>query len=69
LTAPVWLKLKRQGDVATASASLDGTTWTTIGTQTVPIIEPMLIGLAVTSHNNSELNAATFDNVTWTPMP
>ena len=68
-TAPVWLKLKRQSDTVTASVSLDGTSWTTITTRTVPIIEPMLFGLAVTSHNGSELNTTTFDNVTWTPMP
>jgi len=68
-TAPVWLKLKRQGDVVTASASLDGTTWTTIGSQTVPIVEPMFLGLAVTSHNNGVLNTATFDNLKWTASP
>ena len=68
-TAPVWLKLKRQQDTVTAFSSLDGKTWTTITIQNVPIIEPMIFGLAVTSHNNTALNRSTFDNVTFTPMP
>lgn len=68
-SAPVWLKLKRQGDVITASSSLDGANWTLVGSQSVPIIEPMLMGLAVTSHNDVALNTSTFDNVMWTPTP
>jgi hypothetical protein len=61
--------LKRQGDVITASASLNGSTWTLLGTQTIQMIDPILIGLAVTSHDNAELNTATFDNVTFVPQP
>jgi len=68
-TAPVWLRLRRQGDVFTGYSSLDGVNWTLIGSQTVSTSAPVVAGLAVTSHNNSELNTATFDNVTWTPMP
>ena len=68
-TAPVWLRLQRQGSTITGSTSLDGVNWTVVGSQTLAIADPILIGLAVTSHNNSELNTATFNNVTWTPMP
>ena len=67
-TAPVWLRLVRQGDVFTGYSSLDGVNWTLIGSQTVSMY-PVVAGLAVTSHNNGELNPATFDNVTWTPIP
>ena len=68
-TAPVWLKLKRQGYLITASTSPDGINWAVIGSEAIPFSNPILIGLAVTSHNNSELNTATFDNVAWTSTP
>ena len=68
-TPPVWLRLQRQGTTITGSTSLDGVNWTVLGSQSLPIEDPILIGLAVTSHNNSELNTATFDNVTFTPLP
>jgi hypothetical protein len=68
-TAPVWLRLKRQGDLFTGYSSLDGVNWTTIGSQTVTFDSPVVVGLAVTSHNNAVLNTATFDNVSWTPSP
>jgi hypothetical protein len=68
-TSPVWLKLKRQGDNITSYASLDGANWTIVATQTAPIIEPMLMGFAVTSHNSAALNTSMVDNVTFTPLP
>ena len=53
----------------TGYASLDGANWTALGTTSFPMIDPILIGLAVTSHNNAALNTSMFDNVTWTSMP
>jgi hypothetical protein len=61
--------LQRQGTTITGSSSLDGVNWTVLGSQSIPIGDPILMGLAVTSHNNSELNTSTFDNVTFTPQP
>ena len=69
ITAPVWLRLKRQGDLFTGYTSLDGVNWTLIGSQTVSFTAPVVAGLAVTSHDTTVLNTATFDNVTWTPTP
>jgi len=68
-TAPVWLRLQRQGNVVTGSTSLDGANWTTLGTQTISMLDPILIGMAVTSHNTAALNSSMFDNVTFTPLP
>jgi len=68
-TAPVWLRLKREGNLFTGYSSLDGVNWTVIGSQTVTTTAPVVAGLAVTSHNNAVLNTVTFDNVTWTPAP
>ena len=61
--APQWLRLTRSGSRFTASRSTDGTHWTVVGTRSVSMSGTVLIGLAVTAHNNAALNASTFDNV------
>jgi hypothetical protein len=63
---PTWLRLVRTGNSVTASVSSTGSTWSTVGTTTLSIAATALTGLAVTSHNSSSLNTATFDNVTVT---
>jgi regulation of enolase protein 1 (concanavalin A-like superfamily) len=62
-TAPVWLKLVRQGDTFTSSTSTDGKTWTIVGTTTVSMNATVEIGLAVTSHVAGKLESASFDNI------
>jgi len=64
---PHWLKLVRAGDVFTGYLSDDGETWDLIGNATIPMNKNLLIGLAVTAHNNSVLNSTLFDNVTVKP--
>src|SRR4051812_6564504 len=61
-TAPAWLKLTRIGTTVTGSVSANGTTWTQIGTTTIALSNAVA-GLAVTSHDTSLLNAASFDGV------
>jgi regulation of enolase protein 1 (concanavalin A-like superfamily) len=43
--------------------SPDGSTWTVVGSETIPMAASILVGLAVSSHNNTELATATFDGV------
>jgi len=62
--APYWVRLVRAGQVITASVSPDGTSWTDVGQDTIAISGAVWIGLAVTSHDNTQLATATFDNVT-----
>jgi len=62
-TFPVWLRLARAEDQFTASYSHDGAAWTTIGTVNVVMPATVRGGLAVTSHDPSTLNTATFDHV------
>ena len=75
LTAPYWVKLVRSGNTFTGYRSPDGAIWTQQGTATFAMASTVYIGLALTSHNNSSLCTATFDNVTlpgWanlTPAP
>lgn len=64
-----WVRLVRSGNLITGYHSADGVTWTQQTTVTVTMASAVSVGLAVTSHNNSQLNTATFDNVTVTPYP
>jgi phosphatidylserine/phosphatidylglycerophosphate/cardiolipin synthase-like enzyme/regulation of enolase protein 1 (concanavalin A-like superfamily) len=64
VTAPRWVRLDRSGDTFTAYHSSDGTTWTLVGTDTITMPQSLLVGLAVTSHNNAALTTATFTTVT-----
>jgi hypothetical protein len=72
LNAPYWVKLVRSGNIFTGYRSADGTNWMQQGTVTNCMLSPVYVGLALTSHNNSSLCTATFDNVTapgWTISP
>lgn len=62
-SAPTWLALLRLGDVLTGYESTDGVNWTPVGTNTVPMANPIYVGLAVTSKGNTVLNTSTFDHV------
>ncbi|MES2476596.1 MAG: LamG-like jellyroll fold domain-containing protein [Verrucomicrobiota bacterium] len=64
-----WVRLVRSGNLFTGYRSADGVTWTLQTTATVTMGSSVSVGLAVTSHNNSQLNTATFDNVSVTPYP
>jgi len=63
ISAPIWLQLVRSGENFSGYYSYDGTNWVLAGTQQVFMNGPVLAGLAVTAHNNSALNTATFTNV------
>ena len=73
LIAPYWVKLVRNVNTFTGYLSPDGTNWTPQGTNTFTMASTAYVGLALTSHNNSSLCTATFDNVTapgWlAPLP
>jgi regulation of enolase protein 1 (concanavalin A-like superfamily) len=60
-TAPAWVRLKRTGFQFQAFRSSDGRTWTSIGTETIPMADTVYVGLAVTSHNSSTATTAVLD--------
>jgi hypothetical protein len=67
ITAPYWVKIER--DIAgnfRAYHSANGTTWTTQGTENVPMGSNVYIGLAVTAHDAALTCEAVFSNVTIT---
>ena len=64
IAPPYYVRLERVGNDFTGSFSPDGVTWTQQGeTQTIEMADPVLIGLAVTSHQTGQLRTFTFDNV------
>ena len=68
--APVWLRLRREGDLITAFAGESATgPWTTIGTEMLAgLASGVRVGLAVTSHVAGTLALATFDGVSLEPF-
>ena len=60
---PIWVKLTRVGNLITGYQSVDGVNWTSMGSDTVPMSTTIYVGLALTSHNDSLLAAATFTDV------
>jgi PKD repeat protein len=60
---PTWLKLVRTGSTVTGFASGDGLAWTNVGTTSVTMSANALMGLVVTSHDITQINISTFDQV------
>jgi fibronectin type 3 domain-containing protein/regulation of enolase protein 1 (concanavalin A-like superfamily) len=67
LTAPNWVKITRTGNSFVGYYSTDGTDWTSMATNTLPMAANIYIGLAVCSHLNTSACTATFTNVL--PVP
>jgi hypothetical protein len=61
--APRFVRLKRAGNLITASASVDGTTWTVVGTDIVTLPATILVGLASSSHSRTAAATASLTNV------
>jgi len=61
--APYFVKLERLGNTFNAYSSPDGTSWTLVGSDTIPMAANVYVGLAVTSHNTAAAATATFDGV------
>ena len=67
IDAPYWVRIERAGDAFSAFMSADGQAWTQVGeAQTIPMANPVYIGLCVTSHAAGELRTFKFDNVSMT---
>jgi len=66
VTAPYWVKLERVGNDFTGSVSSNGSSWTMVGTATIPMSATVYIGLAVTSHQSGTTTPATLGSVSGT---
>lgn len=67
VSVPVWLKLKRTGNIFTVAYSANNVSWTTINKDTISMTDPVYAGLAVTSHTTSLLEPAVFSNFSGVP--
>ena len=61
--APAWVKLERRGNVISAYHSADGVTWILVGNETFTMGTDVYVGVAVSSHDNTRLATAVFDNL------
>lgn len=64
---PVYLRIVRSGTTFTAATSTDGVNWTPVPGSTASLSGlsgSILAGMAVTSHNTSQLSTAVFDSLT-----
>jgi regulation of enolase protein 1 (concanavalin A-like superfamily) len=69
ISASQWVRLVRRGDSFTSYSSADGTNWTMVGSPVMLAMNSkVFIGLVVTSHNITTPCAATFSNVTVSPV-
>jgi uncharacterized repeat protein (TIGR03806 family) len=58
-----WVRLTRASDTFTGEISVDGKNWDQVDRIAVPMNKTVYVGLALSAHNNSELNSTLFDNV------
>jgi len=63
---PEWVRLVRTGSQIEAFSSDDGVTWTSIGSDAIPMADAVYVGLATTSHNARAATDAVLDHVTIT---
>ena len=61
-SAPGWVRLVRTGDLFEAYRSSTGTSWTKIGSDTIPMGDTVYVGIAATSHNAAALATDVIDN-------
>ena len=66
-SAPQWIKLIRGGTLFSAYSSMDGITWEFLGSDTLAMSSVVLIGMAVTAHNNALSGTAMFDSISVVP--
>jgi len=67
LAPPYWVRVTREGNTLLGYTSPDGETWTQRGeTVTLAMADPVLIGLALTSHNTAAATSAAFSNISFT---
>ncbi|HWA28132.1 MAG TPA: immunoglobulin domain-containing protein [Lacunisphaera sp.] len=62
-SVPVWLMLVRSGNSFGGYKSANGIDWTPLGTVSCAMPATIYVGLAVSSHDVTRTNTATFDNL------
>ena len=60
---PGWVRLVRSGSQIESFYSANGTSWTSMGVDAIPMADTVYVGLAVTSHRTTRSTTAVFDNL------
>jgi regulation of enolase protein 1 (concanavalin A-like superfamily) len=60
---PGWVRLVRSGSQIESFYSANGTSWTSMGVDAIPMADAVYVGLAVTSHRTTRATTAIFDNL------
>jgi hypothetical protein len=74
-TYPMWLRLKRLGDVFYLYSGTDGVNWTELGSSDTSTTvggtfnRKLLVGIAVTGHSTTTAATAVFDNLIFNLAP
>ena len=64
VTLPCWLKVKRVGSTFTGYSSLDGVTWSSVGSVSIAMSGTIYVGMIGASYTNTAVDhTASFDNV------
>lgn len=63
ILAPATVKLERDGDIFTVSASKSGGPFQTVGAVSIAMSDPVYVGLGVGAHNSANLETALISNV------
>ena len=64
-----WVRLSRDGNIVNAYRSIDGVTWTSVGTVSVSFPTNVIAGIVTASGNTTTLASASFSNFELTPFP
>ena len=62
-TAPIWVRLVREGSRLTAYRSDDGASWVYVDSDTIPMSDTVLIGIAITAHMDDALATGEVDSI------
>jgi regulation of enolase protein 1 (concanavalin A-like superfamily) len=62
-TAPTWVRLVREGARLSAYRSDDGASWVYVDSDSIPMSDTVLIGVALTSHDASDLATGAVDSI------
>jgi hypothetical protein len=65
-TAPVWLKIVRNGSTFTGYFSSNNQDWTLIGSKSMSLPTTIQVGVGVTSHDDGDLARGVFEDVSIT---
>jgi hypothetical protein len=57
------VRLVRSGNTITGLESADGSSWTIVGRQSVPMATTVYVGFAVTSHSAGAATVASADSI------